>query len=133
MTICLSLVDHEGDSPFDMEFLPKYVNFEVEYDTVQSCIPRSAYHCRRCRKAEMSCLIVSAIPSRRTTLSIGLFCRGKPKGFHSIPQGVCITSFPSCCLMAMSRASAKSSGKSPRSRDRVVRVTVSQGIPDIRC
>lgn len=44
-----------------------------------------------------------------------------------------MTSLPSFPRIAMSRASARSCGNMSRSRESVVRVTVSHGMPDMSC
>ena len=95
--------------------------------------PRSAYHSRLSRNARTSSVIFSAVPGARTTLCRGRLRRGRPKGRQSVPQAVCTTRRPSCPRSAASRASASSGGNSARSRESVVSVTVSQGLPDAIC
>ena len=95
--------------------------------------PRSAYHSRLPRNARTSSTILSATPGASTTLRNGRLRRGKPNGRHSVPQAVCTTSRPSCPRSAESRASARSGANSARSRESVVSVTVSQGVPDAIC
>jgi len=95
--------------------------------------PRSAYQSRLPRNALTSSTILSATPGASTTLRRGRLRRGKPNGRHSVPQAVCTTSRPSCPRNAASRASARSGANNARSRESVVSVTVSQGVPDAIC
>ena len=96
-------------------------------------LPRSAYHFLRLRNARTSPSIRSARPSARTTLPTGRFLLGNPKGLHSVPQAVYKTSLPSCSLNAASLASLRSEVNKDLSRASVVRVTVSHGVPEVRC
>lgn len=95
--------------------------------------PRSAYHSRRARNARTSSVMRSATPRASTTLCSGRRRRGRPNGRHSAPQAVCTTSLPSCPRIAASRASASSGANKLRSRERVVSVTVSHGVPEAIC
>ena len=95
--------------------------------------PRSAYHSRRARKARTSSTMRSATPRASTTLCNGRRRRGSPNGRQSAPHAVCTTSRPSCPRIAASRASASSGANNVRSRESVVSVTVSHGVPDVIC
>ena len=79
-----------------------------------------------------SSVIFSATPSSNTTLLKGRFRLGWPNGFHSMPHGMLMTSLPSWPRNAMSRASESNSVNTARSRNRVVIVMVSQGMPVMR-
>ncbi|KAH3687395.1 hypothetical protein WICPIJ_001626 [Wickerhamomyces pijperi] len=71
----------------------------------------------------------SLIPESKITESIILFFLGWPNGLHSGPQEVYITVFPSDAFKAMVLASVSKSWNNARSRYKVVKVTVSKGVP----
>jgi len=131
-----TLEDHAKDILACKEYLEKkQPATRIRKSTKENggALPLSAYHCRLSKNALTSSSIFSETPSSNTTLLSGRFLLGSPNGLHSIPQAVITTSFPSCPFIASSLASLKSCGNKNRSLESVVRVTVSQGCPDIIC